>query len=1111
MMNWTSLLLLVIVSLLPIPSAGAEPGGDGGRGAELEVAITSPGAGYVSLAVHDAEGRLVRTLLAAEPVQAGERRTVWDATSDLGLPVEAGEYSLRGIYFEEQPEAEFVLKVGKSGNPPYRTPDGRGDWGGNLGFPSALAANSDSVVMVYSCVEDPQITGIQQMDAEGNILMRYASFYPWDLRMAAAMDEENLFLGIGSIDRKTVEIAEYVLGEPRGKILTKLPAKPHEDTTETVWRGRWDAWLSGLAVTPERVYATIAADNAFFIVDRENGKILKRLELDAPSGVAVRGEELLVVSGRRVVRLSLEGKPLGTLVDEGVLKAPNSLALDSQGRVYVGDGGRVKILGPEAGGAGYVFVFSPQGELERTIGAEGGAAEEGAFVPGAVGRVTAVAVGPGGNVWVNDVATGFPRTSRWSAEGELERQWFARKISLWADSRNPGRPDEVLWVSDSLSDEPGMSAWRVDLGAGTWEPAWHYSTSWEEMYQEDVFLSFRHNHPLLKRERFPVFDYNDPTFVTHGDRHYFLNGTGNGDGTIFMYDGESQPRPVALVSYHRSQRTDDGRIEGFYDQGPNNWFTWADRDGDGRMAMDEIIFTEEPESLAITKRIYEATIDDDMTIHMKRLTQEGGKEYFRDAELPVREVLESGVPVYDWADLRQGVSLEVPNLAGGDGVKRVGTVVVPIPLVVEDSYFALIKPQPEEPLRLAGIDGDGWWASRNWRHRLVKWDAEGKVVWAVGRRAAGLAEPGQIYHPVHLAGEAEGALFIADTLGMAWVWTTDGYFLGGLFNGPGVTGEPSLGVFGEIQSMNVWTDPQSQDIYLAFSDTGNSIHRVTLPEITAISGGTVRVTPAQAAAAEPWDPDGRAPAEAPEFTAGFTATAPEIDGRLEDLWYRDAAGERRPEALVLLDGRRLAGVQVLHDRERLYLAYDVLAPHGPVNAGTELPYAAFASGAYVDFVLAPRWDGRREDIAAGDVRVLLAQIVNEDEPERFHRAYWPIRGGGENPQTIRSPAASIDFDDISEVRGLEFAFSDPEAEGDSGMVRYRVEVAVPLASLGLEEVAGKTVGFDVSVGVANEAGDRRERAAHWTGLSEGVVVDRPGSAKLLPHTWGTLHFEAAGD
>jgi hypothetical protein len=73
--------------------------------------------------------------------------------------------------------------------------------------------------------------------------------------------------------------------------------------------------------------------------------------------------------------------------------------------------------------------------------------------------------------------------------------------------------------------------------------------------------------------------------------------------------------------------------------------------------------------------------------------------------------------------------------------------------------------------------------------------------------------------------------------------------------------------------------------------------------------------------------------------------------------------------------------------------------------------------------------------------------------------------------------------------------------------RTSLEVHVPLASLGIKgDPAGRSIGFDASVAVANEGGDRRERAMHWAGLSEGVVVDRPGSAMLLPRTWGTLTF-----
>ena len=44
--------------------------------------------------------------------------------------------------------------------------------------------------------------------ADGNIQLRYNTFYPWDVRCAAAMDDKNLYLGILR-DGKALEIAEY--------------------------------------------------------------------------------------------------------------------------------------------------------------------------------------------------------------------------------------------------------------------------------------------------------------------------------------------------------------------------------------------------------------------------------------------------------------------------------------------------------------------------------------------------------------------------------------------------------------------------------------------------------------------------------------------------------------------------------------------------------------------------------------------------------------------------------------------------------------------------------------------------------------------------------------
>ena len=60
-------------------------------GVKLPVRFTAPRKGLVSLAAYDADGVLVRSLLNAQAVEAGPQTVTWDATTDLGLPVKAGE------------------------------------------------------------------------------------------------------------------------------------------------------------------------------------------------------------------------------------------------------------------------------------------------------------------------------------------------------------------------------------------------------------------------------------------------------------------------------------------------------------------------------------------------------------------------------------------------------------------------------------------------------------------------------------------------------------------------------------------------------------------------------------------------------------------------------------------------------------------------------------------------------------------------------------------------------------------------------------------------------------------------------------------------------------
>lgn len=231
------------------------------------------------------------------------------------------------------------------------------------------------------------------------------------------------------------------------------------------------------------------------------------------------------------------------------------------------------------------------------------------------------------------------------------------------------------------------------------------------------------------------------------------------------------------------------------------------------------------------------------------------------------------------------------------------------------------------------------------------------------------------------------------------------------------------------------------------------------------------------------------------------------DGR--EGWDGFSDGVKTEPMLVLLDGQRLATVRALYDDTNLYLSYSVAAANGPLNKGSELPISPFVSGAYIDASFAPEWAmPQRDEVREGDVRVIMARVNGPDGKDLdFQQGYWQKKSGGKNGTTITSPAASIHMDQIMPLPGLKMHWRISPKNPGSDRVNYDVKVAIPLVAIGLKDPGGKSIGFDCSVAVANAAGDRRERAGHWAGQSEASVVDRPGSAQLLPRNWGTLTFE----
>jgi len=457
-----------------------------------------------------------------------------------------------------------------------------------------------------------------------------------------------------------------------------------------------------------------------------------------------------------------------------------------------------EIVVAEGGAAQQVKCFDAAGKLKATHGREGGR-KLGRYEPRDFASLSGIAVdGHGGFVVIErfDVPR---RTAHFNARGEVVKEWFGG-MDFYAQTEIDPADPTLGWLRQ---DDERVVQVKLDYTKREWRPIASYR--WTELWNpqrrsvdDPLYQSRSQYGPWLQR---------NPTY----HRMHCLRRDLDGDGKpellitftslplLLVHDEERDlMRPLAALGMVSRECWAAGKPVLPVDQLPSAWveairlaggdpsdaktrvkfasYAWADENGDGLIDAREL-----------------------------RLT-----EAHRDASSPGQWL--GGMCVNVDAELNAWIGSGATDLNGLYSVFKperftsCGAPVWPLKGVAgpktaqRGETASMVRADDGGSFLLLRGNGDGTKASsaydvatHGWAfpsvlqdgNALTRLDAQGQRLWQSGPKAARFPHPrGQLHGAWHLMGVVRGCIAVGD-----WVeqpcefWTTDGLYVGGLFDG----------------------------------------------------------------------------------------------------------------------------------------------------------------------------------------------------------------------------------------------------------------------------------------------------------------------------------------
>jgi len=548
------------------------------------------------------------------------------------------------------------------------------------------------------------------------------------------------------------------------------------------------AMADRIAADEETLLLSCSGAGRLLWLDPATGSTLDTMPLANVRDIALGPKhEVFALIGENVVRFTREGKKPVTHV--GGLREPVALDVDAKtGAIVVAEAGAVQ----------QVKCFDAAGRLTATHGRAGGR-KLGRYEPRNFSSLRGVAADGHGGFVIIEQNTVPRRTARFDAKGEPLREWFGGMDFYTQTALDPSDPT-VGWLRQ---DDETVVQLKLDYSKREWHPLAAYR--WTEMFDPkgggtgDSLYATRQGYS-------PWFAGRVPSFNRMRTLRRDIDGNGKPElllefttlPLLLVHDEkQDRLRPLACLGLvHRDFWAAGSTAT--VDQLPPAWaeairlaggdpadvskrikyahYSWADENGDGLIDANELRLGEAHRDVGSATQPnggFCMRVDSALNAWIGGgNTDKSGMYRLYKPE----RITACGAPVWPL----QGVS-------GPTTERRAeSTSLLPIG---NGGAFALLHGQGDGTKSSSTYDtavhGLSWPSTMTDGMALLRLDAEGNRVWRSSSKAARWPHPrGQLHGAWHLGRELKGCVPVFDWLEQPCeFWTTDGLYVGGLFDG----------------------------------------------------------------------------------------------------------------------------------------------------------------------------------------------------------------------------------------------------------------------------------------------------------------------------------------